>query len=101
MKPGEQCQHCKLVCGPEHAIEVTASTGTTTQYVDPCLGHLPGVAFACCGHGKDTVSREHFQRGYIAFENGTIIYLKPSKVLTHEGWTVGNNFGEPTTEVNL
>lgn len=19
---------------------------------DPCLGYLPGVAFACCGHGK-------------------------------------------------
>lgn len=32
---------------------------------DPCLGMLPGVEFACCGHGKG--------RGYIVFENGTIL----------------------------
>lgn len=32
---------------------------------DHCLGHLPGVLNACCGHGvKD---------GYIQFENGTVI----------------------------
>lgn len=32
---------------------------------DPCLGCLPGVAFACCGHG--------YTNGYIAFENGVTI----------------------------
>lgn len=32
---------------------------------DPCLGHLPGVKFACCGHGTQT--------GYITFENGVTI----------------------------
>lgn len=32
--------------------------------VDPCLGELPGVTNACCGHGK---------KGYIAFENGVVI----------------------------
>lgn len=32
---------------------------------DPCLGYLPGVKFACCGHGK--------HEGYIAFSNGTTI----------------------------
>lgn len=32
--------------------------------VDPCLGKLPGVKNACCGHGGD---------GYIQFENGVII----------------------------
>lgn len=32
---------------------------------DPCLGHLPGVRFACCGHGED--------HGYIAFENGVVV----------------------------
>ena len=33
---------------------------------DPCLGHLPGVVKACCGHGvrKDS---------YIVFENGFTI----------------------------
>jgi|HubBroStandDraft_3_1064219.scaffolds.fasta_scaffold01536_2 hypothetical protein len=31
---------------------------------DPCLGELPGVIFACCGHGG---------LGYIYFSNGKII----------------------------
>lgn len=33
---------------------------------DPCLGMLPGVTHACCGHGikKDS---------YIAFQDGTVI----------------------------
>lgn len=35
---------------------------------DPCLGYLPGVEFACCGHGRD--------HGYIKFSNGIIIYFK-------------------------
>lgn len=36
--------------------------------VDPCLGLLPGVAFACCGHGGHDGAR-----GYIAFTNGVVI----------------------------
>ena len=32
---------------------------------DPCLGYLPGVRNACCGHGV--------QYGYIQFENGLVI----------------------------
>lgn len=35
---------------------------------DPCLGELPGVKFACCGHGK-----KGYCEGYIYFENGKII----------------------------
>jgi len=31
---------------------------------DPCLGYLPGVSYACCGHGE---------QGYIKFENGITI----------------------------
>lgn len=34
---------------------------------DPCLGYLPGVIAACCGHGK-----EH---GMVKFENGIAIYF--------------------------
>lgn len=48
---GKICKACKLVIparGP-----------------DPCIGLLPGVKFACCGHGVG--------RGYIYFTNGTII----------------------------
>lgn len=36
---------------------------------DPCLGELPGVEFACCGHGG-MVKEE---RGYIAFSNGVVL----------------------------
>ena len=32
---------------------------------DPCIANLPGVKFACCGHGT--------RNGYIAFENGITI----------------------------
>jgi hypothetical protein len=32
---------------------------------DPCIKNLPGVRFACCGHG------EH--EGYIMFDNGTLV----------------------------
>lgn len=33
---------------------------------DPCLGKLPGVASACCGHGQP-------KRSHIMFENGVLI----------------------------
>ena len=55
----KQCQRCKLML-PESGP-------------DPCLGHLPGVKFACCGHGSK-------EGGYISFENGRIIRFP---VLTH------------------
>jgi hypothetical protein len=32
---------------------------------DPCLGELPGVKYACCGHGG--------KYGYIYFTNGQVI----------------------------
>lgn len=32
---------------------------------DACIGHLPGVIGACCGHGVEV--------GYITFEDGTIL----------------------------
>jgi hypothetical protein len=46
----------------------------TIEGHDPCLGTLPGVNFACCGHGV--------HRGYIAFSNGMIIRGK-FKVVEH------------------
>lgn len=48
---------------------------------DPCLGTLPGVEFACCGHGH--------KEGYIAFTNGRTI----------RGWfTSVAQYGEPRYE---
>lgn len=39
---------------------------------DPCMGHLPGVKYACCGHGGlgDVATDE---TGYIFFENGKVV----------------------------
>lgn len=39
--------------------------------IDPCLGKLPGVKNACCGHG--------LVDGYIQFENGKVVRLKKLK----------------------
>ncbi len=36
----------------------------TPEGHDACLGELPGVKFACCGHGKE---------GYIRFENDIVL----------------------------
>lgn len=42
---------------------------------DPCLGQLPGVDFACCGHGGKSDPRV-CNEGYIKFANGKIIRFK-------------------------
>lgn len=41
-KVGQTCDACGYVCAEE-----------TRYQPDPCLGHLPGVAVACCGHGGE------------------------------------------------
>lgn len=33
---------------------------------DPCLGRLPGVIGACCGHGKP-------REAHVEFENGIVL----------------------------
>ena len=50
-----QCEGCKLKRGVEGGP-------------DPCWGYLPGVSFACCGHGGDSDCY-----GYILFSNGVRI----------------------------
>lgn len=60
----------------EDTLESTKETfmkrpcGVCKAYIgegpDPCLGWLPGVKNACCGHGIP-------RRSYIQFENGVII----------------------------
>lgn len=52
--PGWKCPEC----------------GLTRQFdqLDPCFGRLPGVVFACCGHGG-LVGTD----GYVYFESGVII----------------------------
>ena len=40
--------------------------GPTDEGHDPCLGKLPGVDYACCGHGKPS-------QAYVRFTNGVSI----------------------------
>lgn len=51
---GWVCPACHLVRGPDR--------------LDPCLGILPGVNFACCGHGGHSIVDP-----YISFTNGVVI----------------------------
>jgi hypothetical protein len=44
----------------------------TPEGHDPCLGTLPGVKFACCGHGV--------RDGYIVFDNDVTIRFIPTKI---------------------
>lgn len=39
---------------------------------DPCIANLPGVVFACCGHG--------LENGYIKFTDGRALYFYPKAV---------------------
>jgi hypothetical protein len=41
---------------------------------DPCIANLPGVKFACCGHG--------LREGYIWFIDGPIIYFNASEIVS-------------------
>ena len=44
----------------------------TEEGHDACLGTLPNVKYACCGHGMS--------HGYIYFENGTIVRFNDGEV---------------------
>ncbi len=41
---------------------VRCGKSSTPEGHDACLGHLSGVKFACCGHGKE--------QGYIIYNDG-------------------------------
>lgn len=49
--PLRDCRHCNLHLDDD---------------VDPCLGRLPGVLNACCGHGRR-------EEAYIQFESGLTV----------------------------
>jgi hypothetical protein len=49
--PERPCRACGRSCGG--------------QCPDPCLGVLPGVSYACCGHGE--------KPAYVRFENGVTV----------------------------
>lgn len=43
---------------------------------DPCIANLPGVRYACCGHG--------LKQGYIYFENGICIRMNVEEVQQYD-----------------
>lgn len=51
--PTRPCPRCKLAPTPEGH--------------DACIANLPGVDFACCGHGVKG------ERGYIKFSDGRVM----------------------------
>lgn len=48
----------------------------TKEGHDACLGTLPGVKYACCGHG--------IGNGYIYFENGKVVRFKKLTSIENE-----------------
>lgn len=68
LTPGAKCPKCKQERGPDGH--------------DPCIRHLSGVQYACCGHGQK-------YGGYIYFNSGQCIRMKITDVeyypaLSHE-----------------
>ena len=39
---------------------------------DPCLGHIPGVEYACCGHGIDELAYELLGQMYQVRQHGRV-----------------------------
>lgn len=55
------------VSGPSRSCrKCTGEFPLRDDDIDPCLGKLPGVMNACCGHGNP-------KDAYIQFENGVIV----------------------------
>lgn len=63
---GWVCPVCKQARGPDGD--------------DPCIKGLPGVKFACCGHGGRPQSLP-----YIYFENGVHVRFKPEYISYDDG----------------
>lgn len=61
----------EYVAGQERACAQCGKHPTAEGH-DACLGELPGVSFACCGHGVGL--------GYIVFKDSTVIRFKMSVV---------------------
>lgn len=55
---------CEVVDRTERPCARCGKKPSSEGY-DACLGKLPGVKYACCGHGME--------EGYIIFENGTTL----------------------------
>lgn len=50
------------------------------DFQDPCIRDLPGVRFACCGHGG-----LGNQEGYLLFENGVRLAVTVTSISYDDG----------------
>ena len=74
---GRPCVHCTLPPTPQGA--------------DGCLGMLPGVEYACCGHtGVAT------RQTYIKYDDGRVVYGEEAR--THQEKLKGSPLGELPTQ---
>lgn len=88
MKLGEQCKQCNMV-----ATEQIDHYNGTKEAVDPCLGKLPGVQFACCGHGDPE------EDPYIMFTNGVGFHFStPMNIHVYKDWKPGDLFLDENLE---
>jgi len=87
MELGDTCNACGLTCTKKEKVK--EKTGGIT-YVDPCLGKLPGVKFACCGHGK--------RFGYIFFDNGVTVRFDKLESVERKIYSSFHSFNDQTTE---
>lgn len=64
---------------PQYEIESCTKCGLKASQddPDPCLGMLPGVKYACCGHGIPG-------QDYVVLNNGNRISLEEYKQNNHE-----------------
>lgn len=83
MKLGQVCNGCGLTVKKEHR--------TKNGYADPCLGVLPGVKYACCGHG------DLIDDAYIFFETGVIIRFREVVTVEHQTYSMHHKFNDATT----
>lgn len=68
------CGECKF----QERLKTDDWPSGRVEYADPCLGVLPGVKFACCGHGLN--------QGYIFFEDDTTVrFVMTSAEKRHDG----------------
>jgi hypothetical protein len=83
MKLHEICKGCGLKVKAEHR--------TKSGYADPCLGVLPGVKYACCGHGDPD------DAAYIFFENGVIVRFESLVEVEVKRYSKFHAFNDQTT----
>lgn len=50
---------------PDWPCPLCGADGPADSGHDPCIENLPGVEFACCGHGK--------RPGYVKFTDGRVL----------------------------